>query len=165
MGLDQYLYAKKYISKADWNKAEENEAYDAISEAVVPASVRSLARDTMDFQSMEVSIKVAQWRKANQVHNWFVENVQDNEDDCKEYYVDREQLQELLDICKSVLTDRDLHTSEDILPTTAGFFYGSTDYDEWYYKDVEYTAMVLEKLLTDPYLSNSHWSFYYNSSW
>ena len=112
MGLDQYLYAKKYISKTEWNDSSENETFDEISGAVVPSSLLSFMEESMGFQSLEVSIKVAQWRKSNQVHNWFVEKVQGGEDDCKEYYVDREQLEELLNICKSVLEDRDQHESD-----------------------------------------------------
>ena len=38
------------------------------------------------------------WRKANHIHQWFVENIQDGNDDCREYYVPRERLKELLEI-------------------------------------------------------------------
>ena len=37
------------------------------------------------------------WRKANAVHNWFVDNVQDGNDGCKHYWVSKEDLQKLLD--------------------------------------------------------------------
>lgn len=46
---------------------------------------------------------VAYWRKANQIHRWFVENVQGGDDDCREYYVSREQLKELLTTVRTVL--------------------------------------------------------------
>ncbi len=42
------------------------------------------------------------WRKANQIHKWFVDNVQDGNDDCKTYYVSTEDLEKLLNICKEV---------------------------------------------------------------
>ena len=51
---------------------------------------------------------VADWRKANQVHRWFVENVQDGNDDCDCYQVSEEQLQELLDTCKTVIKESKL---------------------------------------------------------
>lgn len=53
-------------------------------------------------------IYVGYWRKANQIHKWFVENVQDGEDDCKEYYVSREQLEKLREDCQTVIDGSDL---------------------------------------------------------
>ena len=46
---------------------------------------------------------VAYWRKANHIHQWFVENVQGGVDDCKEYYASRKQLKKLLDTVNAVL--------------------------------------------------------------
>lgn len=38
-------------------------------------------------------------------------------------------------------------TVEDLLPTQSGFFFGSTDYDEWYVSDVMSCKRQFEKLL------------------
>ena len=38
-------------------------------------------------------------------------------------------------------------TAEDLLPTQSGFFFGSTDYDEWYVYDVMSCKHQFEKLL------------------
>lgn len=103
------------------------------------------------------------WRKANQIHNWFVQNVQNGEDDCQAYRVSTEQLQELRDLCEEVLRKEDTDFSQDKLPVTAGFFFGSTDYDEWYYGALEETVEALDKLLMNP--SFKDLSFYYSSSW
>jgi hypothetical protein len=37
--------------------------------------------------------------------------------------------------------------AHELLPTRAGFFFGSTDYDEWYFKDVEDVRKQFKKLL------------------
>jgi hypothetical protein len=47
--------------------------------------------------------EVAYWRKANHIHQWFVENVQRGEDDCREYHVPRKRLEELLNTVNAVL--------------------------------------------------------------
>ncbi len=39
-------------------------------------------------------LNVAYWRKNNAVHKWFVDNLNNGEDDCQEYYVPRGHLQE-----------------------------------------------------------------------
>lgn len=47
--------------------------------------------------------EVGYWRKSNQIHNWFVENVQDGEDDCGTYKVGIKKLTELLKTVETVL--------------------------------------------------------------
>ena len=119
---------------------------------------------------------IADWRKANHIHNWFVENVQDGNDDCGTYEVTWEQLENLLDTCKRVIDGsklvkgkivngqtlengewkniyedgeyiEDSSVAEELLPTTSGFFFGSTNYDQWYYADVEDTIKIIERVL------------------
>ena len=47
--------------------------------------------------------EVAYWRKANSIHAWFVDHVQNGVDKCQESPVTREQLNELLSICHEVI--------------------------------------------------------------
>ena len=35
----------------------------------------------------------------------------------------------------------------ELLPTTEGFFFGSTDYDQWYLEDIESTIEQIAKIL------------------
>ena len=92
--------------------------------------------------------EVGYWRKANHIHRWFVENVQNNDDDCGCYPVSREQLDSLLRTCRRVLDFR--HLAEDQLPRQSGFFYGNTLYDEYYYADIERTIEIIERCLSEP---------------
>ena len=155
MGLDQYLHAKKYHSGMGFYGAEEVAAYKEIMAAV--ADIAPFADDQLP--SAVVEVKVAYWRKQNAIHNWFVKYCQDGNDDCRDYHVTRDQLAELRDTCQKVLDNPAL--APQLLPTTAGFFFGSTDYDGWYRNGLEYTATTISKLLTAP----ESWNFYYQSSW
>lgn len=47
----------------------------------------------------------------------------------------REDAEELLSRCDKVLENHSL--AETLLPTMKGFFFGSTDYDEYYFDDVQ----------------------------
>lgn len=51
--------------------------------------------------------------------------------------------------------------AKDLLPTESGFFFGSTDYDHWYYHDLEYTQQVLTEALAEP----DEGDFYYEGDW
>ena len=67
--------------------------------------------------------------------------------------VSKNAIVELMDYCKDVLehhkTDADggVAYAEANLPTQAGFFFGSTDYDEWYFNDVKDCWIQMGKLL------------------
>jgi hypothetical protein len=107
----------------------------------------------------EVSFMVGYWRKSNAIHNWFVQNVQDGVDNCKEFNVSQEKLIELLKLVKKVLKDKS--KAEELLPTQSGFFFGDTEYNEYYFSDLEDTKKILEKSIK---LGES-FEFYYQSSW
>lgn len=54
--------------------------------------------------SYENCVELAYWRKANAIHKWFIDKVQDGNDDCKRHReVTREDLEELADVCKQIL--------------------------------------------------------------
>ena len=156
MGLDQYLYANTYLSDGSWLGAEKNQAFERVKEALEADSFIN-----KDYPSASVNVKVGYWRKANQIHNWFVENVQDGEDNCKEYHVSREELQELLDLCKTVKTGGS-ETAEELLPPSPGFFFGTYEIDEWYWQNIDDTIEQLERVLSKV---PEDWSFAYQSSW
>lgn len=52
--------------------------------------------------------------------------------------------------------------ADSLLPTQSGFFFGSNDYDQYYYDDIKHTRDELERILSD---SNMEGDFYYHSSW
>lgn len=154
MGLDMYLSAKRYMSKyfdpADSDKIKQvNEIF----------GFEGLEDE--DYNAQEVTFRVGYWRKANAIHKWFVDNCQGGVDECQETYISREQLQALIDLCKEVMANKG--KASELLPSASGFFFGGTDYDEWYFMDVENTIARLEKILKDPALEKC--DFYYQSSW
>lgn len=152
MGLDSYLWKKTAVDT--WNP-DGLVKYDV--------QVTSDGKQVEHINPSKISYiieEVGYWRKANHIHNWFVENVQKGVDDCKPYWVEREQLKELLDVCRRVLNDPSL--AESLLPTSRGFFFGSDEYDEWYMDGVKYTIELLEEILK---VEHRGVYFEYESSW
>jgi len=109
---------------------------------------------------------VGYWRKANQIHKWFVDNVQNGVDNCGEYLVKEDQLANLLETCKLIL-DKDPSKASVLLPVQSGFFFGSTDYDQYYFKDLENTVKIIESLFEKDLDGGSYLEgdIYYSSSW
>jgi hypothetical protein len=155
MGLDMYLSATKYVGDWDHNNAEERAKYRAV---LAPLGLEGVRCD--GSPSCTVSVNVAYWRKANQIHAWFVANVQEGKDDCQDCDVSREELAELVALCKVVLAD---HERTDELPPAEGFFFGSTEIDQYYFDDLESTVKQLESVLANKQLEGMN--FFYRSSW
>ena len=153
MGLDMYLNRKTYVKQ--WSHQTPEEKFEiTITKGGKPYDGIDLANVT------HIEEEVGYWRKANQIHRWFVENVQNGVDDCGEYSVGKSQLEKLLNECREVLNDHS--KAEDLLPSAAGFFFGNTDYDEYYYDDLERTIVMLDKILGE---TNPNQDIYYSSSW
>ena len=159
MGLDMYLIRRKKDLKS---------------------------KDYWDFDKEEIY-----WRKANAIHKFFCDNGEEIEEEII-YKISKESLQELLNKCievlqKAIAKDGKIQNGSqykngewepimqdgkyivneeeiaDILPTQSGFFFGSTNYDEYYLEDIEYTKKELEKLLET--FNFDEYDCYYLASW
>lgn len=185
MGLDMYLTRKTYVS-TNWDKDGERDLAGIFKD--LPERYAHI--DGKKVKGIEE--EVAYWRKANQIHAWFVREVQNGEDNCEEYSVDPDKLVDLLDICKQIKADCPMVDGEvengytfegdkripqmekgkvmtnaelahKLLPTQEGFFFGGTGYDQWYMQDIENTIEQLESIM-----SNEKWKdqdYYYQASW
>jgi len=153
MGLDMYLYKKHYVKNWDW--MSDNERH-TISVKKGKKKLDHIKPDRICY----VMEQVMEWRKFNALHKWFVDNVQEGVDDCKECFVDESDLKMLLETLTYVYENKD--TAETILPTAQGFFFGSDEIDEYYWEEVKSTIIQLKDLLEE---DNKGASFYYRSSW
>ena len=190
MGLDMYL--EKCDRKAwgykdmdiDEMKVNNPKLYEQLKPLIV---MRGKYHPWESFFS-----EVGYWRKANAIHKWFVDNVQDENDDCGRYEVSKEQLEELLETCIKVRDCSKLENgwvkngeryengqwlpcveegeyivnpdiAEALLPTQDGFFFGSTSYDQWYMEDIIDTIDILTKALETTDFDTE--MLVYTSSW
>ena len=61
------------------------------------------------------------------------------------------------------LVVEDSSVAERLLPTTCGFFFGGTNYDEWYINDLKETVEIIDKVLEETDFETQ--MIYYVSSW
>lgn len=112
-----------------------------------------------EFGYVSIFKEVAYWRKFNALHNWFVTNVQIGIDDCGMYEVTRDHIIDLVDTLFLVIEEKD---PTDFMPVV-GFFFGSTELDEYYWEQVENTRDKMYRLLNDFDWENER--LFYCSSW
>ena len=140
MGLDMIIYVYKRIKNDIDN-------------------INKILGITNNYNIHHIKYELMSWRKFYPIHNWFVQNVQNGEDDCGEYYVSHDKLKELLTTARQALFHKD---PKELMPQ-AGFFFGSYDIDEWYWEGIKSTIKQLSKLTELPDFEDL--SFYYQSSW
>ena len=146
-----YLYKKTFLWTGEYIREEKRD------EVVVMQGGKP--HPTIDPKKIKKI--VGYWRKANHIHKWFVDNVQSGQDDCRSYEVNYEQLRDLLNVCDDVLDD---HTkAEQLLPTTSGFFFGGTEYNEYYFEQVQNTYDILMSIVATPEADTDDYA--YQSSW
>ena len=161
MGLDMYLQRSKEMSKEAFA-----DAYDDINSGVI------------------------YWRKANSIHKFFCDNGTLENGGAEQvgyYYIDRQHLMKLLDFIHTITSDKikvedisyydiekggnvsktveyklNITVAEELLPTTSGFFFGGTDYDYWYFRDLQRTANLIKRELKD---NPSQETWFYYASW
>ena len=169
MGLDMYLEIRKNEYRSKYHQ-------DAGSDLVLeyPKDITEFIPDLTDLRiSRQTNYEVGYWRKANQIHNWFIQNCANRDeydnpiDDCRPIEITVDKLEELLDTCKKVLADHSLAGS--LLPTTDGFFFGSTEYDDYYFGEIEQTVEIIEPVLKFAKhkleIKDYAWEVYYQASW
>ena len=154
MGLDMYL-TKKTSIYAQYEHSKITGEVSILKENE-PINIKL-------NRIKSITESVGYWRKANHIHNWFVKNVQNCIDECEETEVTLEQLQELLNICKKVKENNEL--AQKLLPTRAGFFFGSTEYNKDYFRSIDETIKILESIFDELDEKNYYVEFYYCSSW
>jgi len=151
-----------YLTKKIYVKNWEHTPNERRSELSLKKGSKTI--DTK--KATHVEVEVAYWRKANMIHQWFVENVQEDVDNCAQYYVDYKQLVELYKICIGIkelfeqygASEKFEKLAKEVLPTTEGFFFGNYEYAEEYMTDIESTIDQLKDISKDE-------EYYYQSSW
>jgi hypothetical protein len=161
MGLDMYLRAERYLTNYDYS--DEAKEQKELGEKIA-GMLGAIPGGTVSG----VTLRVGYWRKANQIHKWFVDNVQGGEDECNPHYVSVKQLKELHDLCVKILSKKGTKgvygLIEEFLPPQSGFFFGSSEVDEYYFSDLQSTVDQLKPLIE---FNDEHhvWSYQYQSSW
>ena len=181
MGLDQYLNRHSYVKNWEHQTPEQKHK-------ITVKKDNKIRKDIKPERISYVVEEVAYWRKFNALHNWFIQNCADGEDNCRPVYVEKSNFVELLNDLRKVKESldksgkkmvsvesgwangektfedvevfEDTSVADDLLPTASGFFFGGTDYDKWYYDDVVKTIAIIEEVVAD-----ETGDYYYEASW
>ena len=160
MGLDMYLRKNTYVK--NWDHTPKEQHFEI--------TVKQNGKDYPFIDKTkitEIVEEVMYWRKFNALHNWIVDNCAGGTDECQPITVDKESFLTLYDTLKQINADNS--KAEELLPTTSGFFFGSTEYDEYYFDQVTDTLEAFQPIvqeISNPEESQSYRvDFVYRASW
>lgn len=139
-------------------KEEKNYIYDIEFSINSWIDIEKWKKKSDGENPIELRTRVAYWRKFNALHAWFVENIQNGIDECEPHIVPIEELQKLYESIKVI----NKQNAKDLLPTQPGFFFGGTDYDEYYWADLENLKHTLAYLISQ---HQTDTTYIYRSSW
>lgn len=172
MGLDQYLTISEYVTRTKRGDGIHGDAPVANPLFDELVNRRPSWVDKSAHTGISLDYPAGYWRKANGIHNWFVNNVQDGRDECQKSFVAPQQLRDLRDACEKVLyaSTQDSRGVQEVafevgLSPKSGFFFGSTEYDEYYMEDLRYTAKLITRLEVAGVFDNAWVDIYYQASW
>jgi hypothetical protein len=160
MGLDMYLEVRKFVPAKKYKVVEGDyisEPVSAYTDLIEATKLDKLISD--EAVGASVTATAVYWRKTNSIHNWFIQNCANNVDECQPVYVSREKLELLLETVSETIKSK----NAELLPPTSGFFFGSTDVDEWYWNDLKFTQRELKSLLKKT--ESDSVDFIYQASW
>ena len=151
MGLDIYFHKTK---RTEWNEVKSKiDAFNELPEEEQTKQYESETYPTKNFDPDEIGY----FRKVNFLMEFF-----HYEGNCEYQEIAKSELEALQDACleiskmkpsqvvyvkaehqwdkdrvETVLSETDKARCAEILPTQSGFFFGNTDYNQWYLDDVK----------------------------
>lgn len=153
MGLDMNLYRRVDVSDCMTMTGEKGERVEQV--ILNGQCDKTVGRSTR----YQITTNVCYWRKFNALHKYFNDHFNNNDNDnCVDMYMDIDDLRKLLlnlkDLREQIKQDKDgnvinKEVCEEVLPTQAGFFFGGTEYDEYYVEDIDYTIKRLSDIIED----------------
>lgn len=101
------------------------------------------------------------WRKCNWLHKYFCDHGIEKENEIL-YIIPKEEIINLMYKISLVLKAKDkVRSAKKNLPTHSGFFYGGTDYDDWYFNSLLCVLNEMSELLLD----HNYDKYVYYASW
>lgn len=164
MGLDMYFYARKntYESFSRWDRERDPNAEDKTN---YPRDLNVFAAYIAEhnFKSCDIIQKyqIGYFRKFNALHQYIVDQAADGEDNCQVIFLDKEDVEKLYNIMCEILKDNT--KAPELLPTAEGFFFGSTQYDDWYFQNVENARDLFNMILQN--FNFEEYELAYQASW
>ena len=108
---------------------------------------------------LAISVTEGKWNKAHSINGWFVEMIQDGENDCDYYEVSREDITELLSLCKTVMKYEDGKREDAFY----GYSCGWSDTRKIDIETLEETINICQRILRKFDFKNR--TLFYTNSW
>ena len=159
-----YFYARKttYKSFSKWDKPSK------VGETDYPEDLKTFSDYIYDrnFKSVQTEIRyqIGYFRKFNALHSYIVKTFANGIDNCQDIILYKEDVEQIKKVLDDVLNvHQQAEKAKEILPTQSGYFFGGTDYDEFYFDEVKVAADLMQSFLDNFDFEN--YQLVYRASW
>ena len=175
MGLDMYYYARtknklnanefnddNYHSFSKWdveNKVDETNYPEDLKELGDYIFERNFKSSFIE-EDGSYYYQIGYYRKFNALHRYMC-NLDGGRDECQDILLTRDNIKELYDLLNTINHNRS--KAPELLPVEEGFFFGSYDYDDWYFNKVNDAIEMCELFLK--YFDFDKYDLIYQASW
>ena len=158
-----YFYARKTTYKpfSKWGNP------DRANEVNYTEDLKTFSDYICDrnFKSVQTKIRyqIGYFRKFNALHSYIVKTFADGIDECQDIILYKEDVEQIKKVLDEVLEANTEEKAKELLPTQSGFFFGGTDYDEYYFEDVKDAADLMQSFLDN--FDFEKYQLIYEASW
>lgn len=117
------------------------------------------------YKRKDGTTKEYTFRKANQIHDYIINNYHNGIDNQKNFRIPRAGIESLQKILIQVIDSleqspkeinkdgnevyTDTTIAKELLPTQSGFFFGGLEYDDWYLNQCKNALLMCNEILID----------------
>ena len=158
-----YFYARKttYKSFSKWDKSSK------VDETNYPEDLKTFSDYIYgrNFKSVQAvtQYQIGYFRKFNALHGYIVKTFANGIDNCQDIILYKEDVEQIKKVLDDVLKANTEEQAREILPIQSRFFFGETDYDEFYFQDVKDAAGLMQSFLDNFDFEN--YQLVYRASW
>lgn len=130
---------RPYLWRWEMLKADEAQTTEDLLK-VVQEFYPTDKEDTWELKDSESDNRKYYFCKVNCLYGYALDSDLFEDDGCLATF-DHDNMVDILDRAKEILSqptkEEQLEKGEELLPTQSGFFFGSTDYNDYYLRDIE----------------------------
>lgn len=154
MGLDMYFSARKRSFKS-YGAYEAKQGVKDLTHYPKDLKVMGDYIAQRNFKSVTATTDydIGYFRKFNALHAFIVDHFAGGKDECQDIRLTKSDVSVLKEACRQVLAEPE--SAAELMPTRRGCFFGSLEYDDWYFDNMEEAerlfGMILENVDFDKY--------------
>lgn len=164
MGEDEEKKKERVFRQARQHVEKWKEKYDKLNSLEIKVKEE---KKIEQLAAKKESMHIAYWEEANQIHYWFVMNIQKGKDDKRNHHTGKDVIKRLIKTCEELyelyekkghIDDELIKEAKEKMPPKDGIQFGENEINEKYFEQIQATLKMLKRTLKS--VKKEHVLFY-----